>query len=73
MGQKTSGSTGQQWYFEMPGGGRAQICTRKCTYPDGRKYVGIGIEPDIEIEPTLSFYLNDKDEVLGKAVEYLRK
>jgi C-terminal processing protease CtpA/Prc len=73
IGQKTSGSTVQQLYFELPGKGRAQICTRRCTYPHGRKYVGVGIQPHIEIEPSLDFYINDKDIMLEKAIEYLNK
>ena len=75
IGEKTYGSTGQPIFFELPNGGSCRICTRKCTYPDGRKFVGIGIKPDIEITPDLSDYLinyiYNEDKILTEAIKYL--
>lgn len=73
IGQRTFGSTGQPIFFELPNEGACGICTRKCTYFDGRKFIGIGIIPDIELEPDIDYYLSDKDIVLEKAIEYLNK
>lgn len=73
MGQNTFGSTGQPYVFDLPGGGRARVCTKKDTYADGREFVGYGIKPDIEVVPTLKDYLLKKDPTLNKALEYLRK
>ena len=73
IGQRTYGSTGQPIFFKLPNEGSCRICTRKCTYVDGRKFIGIGIIPDIEIEPNIDYYLSDKDIVLEKAIEYLNK
>ena len=73
IGQRTFGSTGQPIFFELPNNGACRICTRKCTYFDGRKFIGVGIIPDIEIEPNIDYYLSDKDIVLEKAIEYLNK
>lgn len=73
IGTNTFGSTGQPFLFDLPGGGSARICTKKDTYPDGRAFVGYGIKPDIEIKPTLEDYLNKKDVVLEKAIEYLKQ
>ncbi|MCP2027253.1 C-terminal processing protease CtpA/Prc [Flavobacterium sp. HSC-32F16] len=72
MGEKSYGSTGQPFLFDLPGGGYARVCTKKDTYPDGREFVGYGIKPDIEIAPTLNDYLNNKDSVLEEAVKYLK-
>ncbi|GAA6768131.1 hypothetical protein AAFH68_40840 [Flavobacterium sp. CGRL1] len=72
MGEKSYGSTGQPFLFDLPGGGYARICTKKDTYPDGREFVGYGIKPDIEIAPTLNDYLNNRDSVLEEAVKYLK-
>ncbi|OQX72211.1 MAG: hypothetical protein B6D61_14630 [Bacteroidetes bacterium 4484_249] len=69
----TFGSTGQPIFFKLPNEGSCRICTRKCTYVDGRKFIGIGIIPDIELEPDIDYYLSDKDIVLEKAIEYLNK
>lgn len=71
IGEKTYGSTGQPIFFELPNGGLCRICTRRCTYPDGRKFVGLGIKPDIEIIPDLSFYLTNEDKVLNEAIRFL--
>lgn len=73
MGEKSFGSTGQPFSFELPGGGSARICTKKDTYPDGREFVGYGIKPDVEVKPTLNDFLNKKDPVMDKAVEFLKK
>jgi len=72
FGQRSFASTGQPLFFELPGGGSARICTKKDTYPDGRIFVGVGIKPDVEIEPTIEDYLKQKDPVLEKAEAYLR-
>lgn len=73
IGAPTFGSTGQPLMFEMPGGGSARICTKEDTYPDGRKFVGVGIQPDIEVYPTLQDYMDDKDPVLQAAILHLKK
>ena len=39
--------------LQLPGGGRANICSKRDTYPDGRDFVGVGIAPDIVVEPTV--------------------
>ena len=71
MGENSFGSTGQPFLFDLPGGGSARICTKRDTYPDGREFVGFGIKPDIEVKRTLSDYLNKKDPVVERAMEYL--
>jgi carboxyl-terminal processing protease len=71
IGQKTCGSTGQPLTLELPGGGGARICTKRDTYPDGREFVGIGVIPDIEIEPTHQDIAEDRDVVLEKALKVL--
>ncbi|MEX0275468.1 MAG: S41 family peptidase [Flavobacteriaceae bacterium] len=73
IGEPTYGSTGQPLVFDLPGGGSARVCTKKDTYPDGREFVGVGIQPDMEVKKTLADYLNHKDPVLEKAVAYLKQ
>jgi C-terminal processing protease CtpA/Prc len=41
-------------------------------YPDGRPTQRIGIVPDIEVRPTLAGLRAGRDEVLERALEYLR-
>lgn len=71
IGEPTFGSTGQPMYFELLGNDMARICTKKDMYPDGKEFVGYGIQPNIEVEKTLTDYLENKDPVLAKAVEFL--
>lgn len=73
IGSPTSGSTGQPYYFTLPGGAPARVCTKQDTYPDGSEFVGHGVQPDIEVAITLSDYLNGKDPVLEKALEHLNQ
>jgi C-terminal processing protease CtpA/Prc len=73
IGEPTFGSTGQPMYFDLLNGSKARICTRKDMYPDGREFVGYGIKPDIEIKTTLNDYMENKDPVLEKAIEYLNE
>ena len=71
IGEPTFGSTGQPMIFDLPNGGIGRVCTKKDIYPDGREFVGYGIKPDIEIKTTLTDYMENKDPVLKKAIEYL--
>lgn len=71
IGEPTFGSIGQPMIFELPNGGTGRICTERDTDPDGREFVGCGIKPDIEIRTTLSNYMENRDPVLEKAIEYL--
>lgn len=73
IGDFTFGSTGQPMLFDLPGGGKARVCTKKDTYPSGKEFVGYGIQPDIEVKKLLKDYLENIDPVLVKAVEYLNK
>ena len=41
-------------------------------YPDGRETQRIGIVPDIEVKPTIKGIKEGRDEVLERALEYIR-
>ena len=71
IGEPTYGSTGMPLMFQMPGGGVARVCTKKDTYPDGTVFVGVGIQPDIEVSLDLEDFLADRDSVLQQALNYL--
>ncbi len=72
VGQKTFGSTGQPLPIDLPGGGRARVCTKRDTYPDGRDFVGIGIIPDTVVPRTVAEITGQKDSTLGAALDVLR-
>jgi C-terminal processing protease CtpA/Prc len=72
IGEPTGGSTGQPLMFPLPGGGQARVCTKRDTYPDGREFVGVGVQPDRLVRPTLADFRAGKDPVLEAALEELR-
>ena len=73
VGGKTCGSTGQPIFIDLPGGGSARICAKKSLYPDGRRFVGVGIIPDVEVHPTEEDVATERDAVLEKGLEVLRR
>ena len=73
VGNSTYGSTGQPLFIDLPRGGRARICTKKDTYPDGREFVGYGIRPDVSVPLTLKDYTTDYDGPLERALQLLRE
>ncbi len=73
VGQKSSGSTGQPLNFSfLYGKIFGRVCTKRDTYPDGREFVGVGIIPDIEINPAPTDIAAGRDVVLEKAIEILK-
>lgn len=71
MGEPTGGSTGQPLFFKLPGGGNARVCTKRDTYPDGRAFVGVGIQPNILVHPTIADVRAGRDTVLEAALAHL--
>jgi C-terminal processing protease CtpA/Prc len=62
----------------LPGGGGAAICTKWDSFPDGREFVGVGINPDVEVYPTQAevaagLWSGGKDPVLERGVAVLRE
>ena len=50
----------------------ANICYMKENMPYGTVFVGVGIQPDIEMEETVEAFLTNKDNVLEKAARFLQ-
>jgi len=73
VGGKTAGSTGNPLRVPLPGGGNFRVVTVRCVYPDGREFVGKGIQPDVEVHPTQKDVYEGYDRVLARGVEELKK
>lgn len=71
IGSKTAGTTGNPLMVTLPGGGVFRVCTKRDSYPDGKEFVGIGIDPDIVVEPTQLDIYEGRDPALEKAVEVI--
>jgi C-terminal processing protease CtpA/Prc len=73
VGEPTGGSTGQPLFFDLPGGGRARVCTKRDSFPDGREFVGVGIQPDKIVRSTIADFRAGRDPVLDAALRALKK
>ena len=73
MGTASYGSTGNPLSINLPGGGNANICTRRYTYPDNKEFINIGVEPHIYAELTQDDMINRYDSVLAKGLKVLRE
>lgn len=71
VGEATGGSTGQPLFIKLPGGGGARICTKQDTYPDGRAFVGVGVQPQHVVRQTVEGVRAGRDEVLEAALARL--
>jgi carboxyl-terminal processing protease len=69
VGTATGGSTGQPLRIDLPGGGFAGICTKRDQYPDGREFVGVGVQPDVIVEVTIAGVRAGRDAVLERALQ----
>ncbi|MES1240544.1 MAG: S41 family peptidase [Acidobacteriota bacterium] len=69
VGEPTGGCTGQSRLIKLPGGGSARVCSRRDTYPDGSDFVGIGIQPDRLVNPSVDDFRSGRDSVLEAALE----
>ncbi|MCG8326774.1 MAG: S41 family peptidase [Chitinophagales bacterium] len=72
IGSSTAGSTGNSLEFDLPGGGYGQVTFKRDAYPDGKEFVGYGIEADVVVYPTIEDIATEKDAVLNEAIERLR-
>lgn len=73
VGQRSAGSTGQPLTFKMPGGGSGRVCTWRGTYPNGKQFLGIGVQPQTVVSPTLQDIRAGRDTVLDMAVAQLKQ
>jgi carboxyl-terminal processing protease len=71
VGEPTAGTTGNPVNVRLPGGAILRVCSLWSTYPDGREFVGRGIEPEVVVHPSLAGIRAGRDEVLEKAIEVL--
>lgn len=74
VGGRTQGSTGAPLVIDLPHGAWARICTISHTFPvSGREFVNEGIEPDVEISPTVDDYLNGYDRCMDYALKKIKE
>jgi C-terminal processing protease CtpA/Prc len=73
MGSTTAGADGNVTIFYLPGKLRTMISGIGIYYPDGKETQRVGISPDVVVSPTIVGIRERKDELLDKAIEYIRQ
>ncbi len=68
VGQNTAGSSGQPMFFKIPEGFTVRICSKRDAFPDGTDFIGIGVKPDVYVEPFFSLTGEKKDVELDKTL-----
>jgi carboxyl-terminal processing protease len=72
LGEPSSGSTGQPFYYEFGNGMGFRVSTKRSYFPDGSQFEGVGIRPDVEMRPTVDDLRKGRDPVLDRALEMAR-
>jgi C-terminal processing protease CtpA/Prc len=73
VGEPSAGCTGQPLTFRMPGGGFGRVQTWRGTYPSGKKFLGVGVQPQTVVAPTLQDIRTGRDRVLEEAIAELKQ
>jgi hypothetical protein len=71
IGSPTEGANGDVTNLSVPGGIYVRFSGQGVWHADGRQLQRVGLQPDVEVRPTLAGIRAGKDEVLDKAVDYL--
>lgn len=73
IGVATGGSTGNPIIIDLGYDVRCAICTKEDFLSDGTPFIGIGILPDVEVKETIESFLAEKDIVLERAIEEVKR
>jgi len=71
IGSPTMGANGDVTSLSIPGGAYVSFTGQGVWHADGQQLQRLGLQPTVEVRPTLAGIRDGKDEVLEKAVEYL--
>lgn len=72
VGSQTAGANGDVTNLVLPGGYYVSFSGHDVRHADGRQLQRVGLVPDVEVHPTLAGIRAGRDEVLDRALEYLR-
>ena len=72
VGEPTAGSSGQPYYENVAEGMRIAVGTKREFFPDGSRFEGVGITPDIEVLPTAADLRAGRDPELERALAILQ-
>ncbi|XXF74907.1 S41 family peptidase [Myxococcaceae bacterium GXIMD 01537] len=73
VGSPTAGAVGDTTNVCLPGAICVLFTGQRFEYPDGRAVQGRGVQPDVEVRPTVKGLRAGRDEVLERALTLLRE
>jgi C-terminal processing protease CtpA/Prc len=73
IGSQTAGANGDITSFYLPSGIAVTFSGHDVRHADGRQLQRVGLLPHIEVKPTIKGIREGKDEVLERALQYLRE
>jgi C-terminal processing protease CtpA/Prc len=73
VGSNSAGAVGDKAFLILPGGIEVNFTGHDVRHVDGRSVQGIGLVPDVRVEPTLAGIRAGRDEVLERALVDLRQ
>jgi carboxyl-terminal processing protease len=71
VGSTTFGSTGQPYLYDFGDGMSFRVSTKRTSFPDGSPFEGVGIVPDVPVEPTAADLRDGRDPVPARALAAL--
>jgi carboxyl-terminal processing protease len=72
VGESTAGSSGQPYYEDLGDGMRLAVGMKREFFPDGARFEGVGVAPDLVLLPTAVELRNGRDPELERALEVLQ-
>ncbi|MEZ4647352.1 MAG: S41 family peptidase [Candidatus Eisenbacteria bacterium] len=73
VGSRTAGTNGNMVGFALPGGLRITMSGMAVEKRNGDTFHGVGIEPDVEVTPTVRDVRDGVDTVLERGLDVLRR
>jgi carboxyl-terminal processing protease len=67
VGETTGGSTGQPYFLDLGSEMLLMVGSKREMFPDGSRFEGVGIKPDLEIAPSVEDVRQERDVVLEAA------
>jgi len=73
VGGTTFGSSGQPYFHRFENGMIFGISAKREYFPDGSEFEGMGIKPDVEVEPKPADLRSGNDVILQRAVDLTQR
>jgi carboxyl-terminal processing protease len=71
VGETTGGSSGQPFMQDLGNEMMLVVGTKRESFPDGARFEGVGIRPDVEVRVKIADSQQHQDVVLQEAIRHL--